>query len=378
MPRRLCLKQFTPSDLTFFRRHWESRHAGNQKAINLNADVFVGSLYPGLPGLLTGARDRIPVALELYGPGVRQLLTLQRKIIKGGSYKNWRLDGEFVYDPVDDPNRFEKLEPGDLAVMEFFGDPWPHSVRMSLLSAAEAADKALIDRLSGVLGTQSMVVLTESDLNRAVSSAGVPPDHPISTFVSGPLVERAALGDPAAFTEVVSRARGKTRTTREQLDRSRENATKVGQLGEALVDFYLFGLKSDGRIAEYTWESEDNAINPFDFSINNLDGVAILMDVKSTGYSHEQPFHVSSAELEAMASRTERYDIYRLSDVTPDGASLRISRDLRSLASRILTVTAGLPDGVRLRGVIIDPDTLTWSEPVRVRHPTTPPADEPA
>ncbi len=47
--RKFALKRLTASDLTFFVWHFKNRNAGNQKAINLNADVFVGKLFPSLP-----------------------------------------------------------------------------------------------------------------------------------------------------------------------------------------------------------------------------------------------------------------------------------------------------------------------------------------
>ena len=46
MINKLALKRLTASDLTLFEWHFNYRNAGNQKAINLNADVFKDQLYP--------------------------------------------------------------------------------------------------------------------------------------------------------------------------------------------------------------------------------------------------------------------------------------------------------------------------------------------
>jgi len=46
---KLSIKRLTRSDLTFFRWQHEHQDAGNQKAINLNRDVFVSELFPALP-----------------------------------------------------------------------------------------------------------------------------------------------------------------------------------------------------------------------------------------------------------------------------------------------------------------------------------------
>ena len=104
------MKRLTPSDLTFFKWHYENRNAGNQKAINLSRNVFIDKLYPSLPDIMTDRGDgKIPVTLYIYGPGLYDAYQLQRKIIKTGSYKNWRLNGEFIFNPEDIPERFNSL-----------------------------------------------------------------------------------------------------------------------------------------------------------------------------------------------------------------------------------------------------------------------------
>src|SRR5438445_3381780 len=114
MPRRLAVKRLTASDLTFFEYQVRTRDVGNQKAINLNADVFIDQLYPVLPDYAVETAGRIPIDLSVYGPNAAPLHDLQRKIVKFGSYKNWRLNGEFVHNPDDSPERYNSLEPGDL------------------------------------------------------------------------------------------------------------------------------------------------------------------------------------------------------------------------------------------------------------------------
>src|SRR2546426_10861620 len=98
MKRKLCVKRLTDSDLTFFEWHFRNRNAGNQKAINLNADVFVEELFPVLRDSAPPS-GKLPIGLFIYGPGTGGELNLQRKIMKGAAYKNWRLNGEFVHNP---------------------------------------------------------------------------------------------------------------------------------------------------------------------------------------------------------------------------------------------------------------------------------------
>jgi hypothetical protein len=133
--KKLALKRLTKSDLTIFEWHFRNRNAGNQKSINLNADVFVNELYPAVPAAALTNGNEMPVSVSIFGPGVKTELPLARKIIKGAAYKNWRLNGEFIFNPAGDPERFNVLVPGDLAVMEFLGEARPTSLRMFLLAS---------------------------------------------------------------------------------------------------------------------------------------------------------------------------------------------------------------------------------------------------
>lgn len=102
-----------------FEWQFRNKNAGNQKSINLNADVFIDRLYPSLQDTDVGRNGRVPLDLFLYGPGNARAWNLQRKIIKGGSYKNWRLNGEYIANPPDQPNRFDVLVPGDFVIFDF-------------------------------------------------------------------------------------------------------------------------------------------------------------------------------------------------------------------------------------------------------------------
>ena len=64
MSRKLALKRLTASDLTFFEWHFRNHNAGNQKAINLNADVFVEELFRALPEVSIETRGKIPIRFQ--------------------------------------------------------------------------------------------------------------------------------------------------------------------------------------------------------------------------------------------------------------------------------------------------------------------------
>ena len=59
MMDKLALKRLTASDLTFFEWHFKNRNVGNQKAINLNADVFSDQLYPALENHYPGTPGQV-------------------------------------------------------------------------------------------------------------------------------------------------------------------------------------------------------------------------------------------------------------------------------------------------------------------------------
>src|SRR4051794_22770995 len=101
MPRKIAIKRLTASDLTFFRWHFDNQTSGSkQKSINLNANIFIDELYPTLPLSQRGMAGWVPVDLLLFGPGMAGELQIQRKIVKGNTYKNWRLNGELVQEQL--------------------------------------------------------------------------------------------------------------------------------------------------------------------------------------------------------------------------------------------------------------------------------------
>jgi hypothetical protein len=130
-----AVKKLTRSDLTFFEVQFRRQNAGNQKSINLNADVFIDDIFPYAPAIAAGDQSRqFLVRLEIFGPGLRRTPDIKaRKVIRGDTYKNWRLNGEFVPDPDDDPTRYHNLAAGDLVVFGFDesrAKPVPESIAM--------------------------------------------------------------------------------------------------------------------------------------------------------------------------------------------------------------------------------------------------------
>ena len=371
MNRKIALKRLTASDLTFFEWHFRNHNAGNQKAINLNANVFVDKLYPLLPEAAKETKGKLPIDLYIYGPGLANEYNLQRKIVKFGTYKNWRLNGEFVYNPDSSEERFNVLEPGDFVILEFTGDALkPDSVRAIFISKNVSEDVELHSTLTAHLGKRRMASLTETDLTNLINSSDVLSEHPIRDFVLDEALEDAALGG-AQGREKLSKRRSGTKVSKEDLQKARNNAEETGQVGEEYVNAYFTALLSSGDIESFEWASSQNAVSPYDFRAKYPNEPELLVEVKSTIGCFNRKVHFSLAELEKMASSTDPYVIYRVFNITEEGAELRIAEDTRAFALDIINAFRYLPNGVISDSVSFSPDLLDFGSSIYLQFPDT-------
>jgi hypothetical protein len=365
MVDRLALKRLTDSDLTFFETLFRKLRVGNQKAINLNADVFVDQFYPVLG---TGVGKLIPVSLSIWGPGGLDSYVISRAITKQtAAYKNWRLNGEFIRDPDDQPGRFDVLATGDIAVMEFFGDPLPQKVSLVLVSANSTIDAALHTALSSVVPTgRSMVRLPRDALADLAAEASA--THPIRLMTNDPgfeaALEDAALGGVKGTDELAS----KKGVSAEVLAAAKASAEKNGKDGEALAWVYLQALKINGVFTEIKWISAENAIAPYDFHGVDAQSSKTRIDAKSTNGEFNQPLHMSSAELRAAADASHRYELWRVYKIGKEGAHLRRSDPVADVAKSILSGIQ-LPKGATVDCVSIDPTLFGWGKEIFVARP---------
>ncbi|MBX3483091.1 DUF3883 domain-containing protein [Phenylobacterium sp.] len=362
---RFAVKKLSRSDLTFFEPQFRVQNAGNQKSINLNRDVFVDELFPAFPDVLTEAGGQLAVRLLIDGPGLgHNRIDVRRKLAKGTSYKNYRLNGEFVRNPEEEASRFNSLAEGDLAVLAFDGAGAPELIRLFVLSASEAADVAVRNAL--VSGGRTMRALSREQLAAAVALA--PPDHPLQDLLLSPAdaadLEAAAEGDAAATRRLLSKS-PRRRITAEQLAAARRRAEETGLDGERLVAAWL-GL-GQPQVQTWIWVAATNAISPWDFELRTADG-DLRVEVKATRGDHETPFHISMAELHA-AAETSRYDLWRISGLNEDGGRLRVCIDFGPTARELIDRLKALPDGIRPDGFTVDPVKLSWSEPAALAWP---------
>lgn len=365
MASKLALKRLTPSDLTLFEWQFRRLGVGGQKSINLNANIFAEQLFPAISEATRGA-GRVPLDLWIFGPGNRPPINLQRKIIKWGTYKNWRLDGEFITNPVDEPDRFNSLAPGDYVIFSCEGEVLPSSATALFVAHAVPEDTSLHAALSELrfAGRDTMRTLDEADITQLITRAQVPEGHPLAGFALSNELQEAALGSGAATERLLRRARVPSLSI-EALRRAREQADDIGRMGEALIAVYLERQKRLGLIRSYEWVSEVNAVAPMDFRVSPMAGPAERIDAKTTAGQFDRPVHVSWSELKEMAAETDGpYRVYRVYSVGREGAKLRISTNLKDFAQRVLAYLAGLSSEVVVDSVSVDPSGLQFESEI--------------
>lgn len=367
MPRKLAIKRLTESDLTIFEYH-HRRTAGKQKAINLNADVFIQDLYPQLPEVASSRSGRFSVDLFLYGPANFGEQNLQRKIIKVGSYKNWRLNGEFIHNPLHEATRYNKLQGGDYAIIEFIGDIAPDVCKVVLVGQSYDEDANLHGEITRRFLNFRMRQLTEVELAEIIDSASVPADHPSRILLLESYLEDAAFSGEQGTSELLRRRTVRS-ISKTDLDNARQNAEASGERGEEFVNAYLESGKKSGTVRTFEWSSRGNAVSPFDFKVVERGEVEIEIDVKSTSGDFSRRIHVSMNELRQMAISTSRYDIYRIYEIEGRTAKCRIVTDLKQHAATIIEKLGSLPTGVTIDSVSLDPGVLPFGKEFTIELP---------
>lgn len=365
MRRKFAIKRLTASDLTFFAWHYRNLDVGRQAAVNLNADVFVARLYPAIEAAASQSGHRLGLDLWVAGPGAAPPINLQRKIITGPTYKNWRLDGEVVHNPDDDGERFNVLSPGDLALLAFEGDLVPEVLTLVLLARSAPGDRALLDALDERLGGKSMRELDEEVLREACRDH--PPEHPVWLLLVDDDVEGASLGHAPAVSRLLTRPTTRTLSL-EELRRARRSAEEIGQLGERLVDNHLDRQRTAGVVEDYEWTSRINAISPWDFRVRRS-GTWEKLEVKTTVRGFACEYHLPLSELREAAHGEASFRIGRVYFATRPDARMRVSRPLRSFAESIFRVFEALPEGVTPDAVTVVPDDRMFEEEIVLAEP---------
>ena len=341
---RIAVKRLRSSDLTFFQSQYEHQHeqaeligrtGTRQKGVGLDSRTLIDLFYPTLPD------QTYPVELLILGPGSIRPWPSPGAMVRLWA-KNWRLGGCTVRNPASDPHRFDALEEGDLAVMLFIGQDKPEAIRMCLIPHTDPLWPLWSEGFGGRNGlvplpmNQFLAVLSDPDYA----------EHPIVDILED--IDLDLL--EAEQADRVRRFRGFS--TRRMADHSEQQRLN-GQYGEELVNRYLAAQLNANQITWFEWTSRTYPTAPYDFRIIRSGGAEEFVDVKSTSSNLNQPFHVSPAEME-WAKKSESYQIYRVSSVSPESGVLTVMHGLEVLAKRILTAT--YPIGVEVEGYLIRPE----------------------
>jgi len=144
-------------------------------------------------------------------------------------------------------------------------------------------------------------------------------------------------------------------------------AEQSGRDGEALAWVHLQKMKDEGSCTSIEWTSKENAVSPFDFQLLDSSGITVRIDAKSTAGDFARVIHMSVAEL-MTAADGQRYDLWRIYEITDEGARLRVSRNIGAFSKSILDALV-LPAGVTVDSVSIDPAQLEWSSEIAIVRP---------
>jgi len=346
---RVAIKQLTASDLSFFAPHLKR---SKQKAINLNADVFVEVFYPNLAGRL----DEFPFRLNIVGPGGRWPHVLTRKAIRTAGAKNWRLDGEIVHNPADQADRYDRLAEDDFAVIAFEGDDHPKVATVVLVSASEDPElHAVIRGAHDFQGRESMVAVDQADLSALLGETrgAYANAHPLESLLTPDTVEEAVFGSAQEQERTARTTDGKgPLITAEALKLQLQAGEETGRRGEEAFDRWL---ESSGHSEDdYEWVSRTHARATHDFHVTNprWDGAAgaQYLDVKATKGALDTPLHMSMAEIRWAAGH-DNYALVRVYDLGTEQPKFRILTGVRAVAQRIMAdVVPRLPQGVAIDG----------------------------
>ncbi len=365
---RVAIKQLTASDLSFFAQHLRR---SKQKAVNLNSDVFVDVFYPAL----RGRYDEFPIKpFSIIGPGGKPPYLLTRKALRTPGAKNWRLDGEIVHDPPDEPRRFDHLQEDDLGILAFEGVNQPEVATLVLVSAADdAALHTALRKKITFAGKQSMVIVSQSQLAEVLEETRTSyrGHHPLETLLLPDSVEEAVFGS-AETQRRVAQTDGRGVAISQQVMRQQLRAAEqIGQQGEEVCNQWLeaTGHGED----DYEWVSRTHARATHDFHIKRprWQGApgAVFVDVKATRGALESPIHMSMAEVR-WAAKHENHRIARVHGLGSETATLTMLTGIHELAQTIMkTAVPALPTGVSADGFEIDTTKLTTEFTVDVPTP---------
>lgn len=253
--------------------------------------------------------------------------------------------------------------------MGFDGASYPTALHIDFLCEDNTEDYKLKKAADLIIGNirGSMKDISLNDLINLVSESQIVENHPIRRFLLDGDVVDAVQGDAQARLRVF-RQSGRS-MSQDELKSAKQKAEGIGNAGEELIAMYFESLIETGNIAGYEWVSRHNAIAPYDFKLTTPAGDSQILDVKSTQSTFTTQLHISMAEIIVMANSPERYDLYRVYDLTEKGGKLRISTNLKPFAQSLVDTLQQLPAGIRIDSISVDPNQLSFGQEVDILFP---------
>lgn len=353
---RLAVKRLTPSDLSFFSRHLRR---SKQKAINLNADIFVDKFYPGL----RNAFDEIHFPLTVIGPKGAGAHVLSRKAVRSEGGKNWRLDGEIIHDPEGAPRRYANLRQGDFALIGFEGEETPRAATLVLVGQRPDPQlHAAISQVFSFRDRHTMLTAEESQIFALLETTRhlYPDLHPLEWLLLPDSIEEAIYGSSKTQTRTAQADGLGVVLSRETLKRQVQTSEQTGRLGEEVFARWLGarGYSDD----EWQWVSVTHARAAYDFLLQRAHWAAgsgpYYVDVKATRGSFSAPIYVSMAETRWSAANAT-YRIARVHELASEASRVTILSGLHDIGLRIVNeVLPALPRGIVPMGFELDPAIL--------------------
>lgn len=382
MTKRLALKRFSHTDLTWFEEYYRSpqnlnkveREDGSvvyeprarQKAINIDARLLK-KIYPNVMENIKNEKASFLVQVTIYGPDLSftpqveaRPLLLQKK--------NWRLNGRTIHTAPNHPNRYSKLRKGDVAIFQFEGDEKPEELRIILLNDEVIEQSSLISMLARQVGSSrtSMVVISEPGLRGMLTDAALPPEHPAWMLTRTDAEDSEGLPlEPVSRDTFVPYAKRHRRTsTKAGLLESMNRRREAGDKGEEWIRGRLEEMLDAGALIDYKWvSSEEDAVAPYDFRVTPTGEEEFFMDVKSTDGDFSSQLVMSYAELLEAAYGPTPYRLCRVWGVSTSTPSYRLTAPLREVLLPVADHLAAMgrmdPTAVAV-GVRLHPEELPW------------------
>lgn len=362
MSRKIAIKRLRPSDLSFFHAYLREHPKAKQKSFNLDRTVIEERFFPALSEIAAARpRGQIPIQLTLYGPGGAGGHTLMRKILK--QEKNWRLNGEVVHDPDDQPGRYSNVAPDDFALMEFAGSGEPSAIKIVLLSGSDRADAVLHQAISSGFPGGSMWVPTVGELEKIIDAASPSADHPVRDWLDDSLIEDVGFGGGGAAIRLARRRRSRG-LSHAELQQAKLSAETTGHRGEELLNHYLTHTPWAG-VTGHRWVARENAVAPYDFELDTGAGTRFL-DAKSTAGDFNNELHMSLGEIYQAVHGGVPYDIARLYELREGWAKFKVASGVGSKLVPVLTHLEGLPPEVKPDSLAIKPEFFEFDAVERV------------